>query len=336
MIQRGENERTNRKMSVRTFPRIHMTLIDLASATHRRFGGAGFAVDGLPAMVTGAISMKSEIGGAAGKDVRDRRDLQHHLKRLSRTLGQEFSVDVVTSMPQHVGLGSKTALLMATGIVCNDLAGRTLGQRQLVLASGRGGTSGVGVNTAFVGGFVVDGGHRTNGDGRYEPSSARTPEGVPPTLVRLGFPDAWRIHLFLPKGYRFSGERERLFFEQNTPIAVREVHEVLAAVYHGIVPAIAEADLDLLRLALCEVHRTGFKRRELHGQGQEVRELVKELQSGLKLAAGMSSLGPLVYAISPAERRLDGKGLVSGGMFRETEYLGCFCGRNEPYELTES
>ena len=241
---------------------------------------------------------------------------------------------MTADIPQHVGLGSKTALLMATGLVCNNLAGRPIGETQLLLASGRGGTSGVGVNTVFVGGFVVDGGHATKGEPRYGPSSAERATRVPPALVRLRFPDAWRVHLFLPKGYRYSGEREARFFEQNAPIGVQEVYEVLAAVYHGVVPAIAEADLELLRIAVQDVHRTGFKRRELDGQRREVRDLVRELQDGLKLAAGMSSLGPLVYAIAPAGRELAEE--ACGAVFRETEYLGRFCARNAAYELAET
>lgn len=209
-----------------------------------------------------------------------------------------------------------------------------MGETQLVLGSGRGGTSGVGVNTVFAGGFVVDGGHGTNRKLRYGPSSTVRAARVPPVLVRLRFPDAWRVHLFLPKGYRYSGEREARFFEQNAPIGVQEVYEVLAAVYHGVVPAIAEGDLELLRMAVREVHRTGFKRRELDGQRPEVRDLVEELQEGLKLAAGMSSLGPLVYAIAPAGRELDEE--ACGAVFRETEYLGRFCARNAPYEVAET
>ena len=321
-------------MVARVFPRIHMTLIDLAGATHRRFGGAGFAVEALPAIVHGALAKRTELAGVAGFDARDRRDLGAHLERMASALGREFYVEVISAMPQHVGLGSKTALLMATGIVCNNLAGRPIGETQLLLRSGRGGTSGVGVNTVFVGGFVVDGGHRTKGEPRYGPSSAERATRVPPAVVRLRFPDAWRVHLFLPKGYRYFGQREARFFQQNAPIGVQEVYEVLAAVYHGVVPAIAEADLELLRIAVQDLHRTGFKRRELDGQRREVRDLVEELQNGLKLAAGMSSLGPLVYAIAPAGRELGEE--ARGTVLREAEYLGRFCGRNAAYELAET
>ena len=321
-------------MVARVFPRIHMTLIDLAGATRRRFGGAGFAVEGLPAIVYGALAKRTELAGVAGFDARDKRDLEAHLERLSSALGRGFYVEVISAMPQHVGLGSKTALLMATGIVCNNLAGRRMGETQLLLESGRGGTSGVGVNTVFLGGFVVDGGHGTKGARRYGPSSVERATRVPPALVRLRFPDTWQVHLFLPKGHRYSGQREARFFEEHAPIRVQEVYEVLAAVYHGVAPAIAEADLELLRMAVREVHRTGFKRRELDGQRREVRDLVEELQEGLKLAAGMSSLGPLVYAIAPAGRELTEK--ARGAVFRETEYLGRFCARNAAYELVET
>ena len=116
---------------------------------------------------------------------------------------------------------------------------------------------------------------------------------------------------FLPHGRIYSGEDEAIFFEENTPIGAAEVYEVLAAVYHGIVPAFAEADLGLLRAALWDVQQTGFKKREIAGQTGRVRELLELLHSRWKLAAGMSSLGPLVYGISLCDRSVPGSDIAS-------------------------
>ena len=99
-------------------------------------------------------------------------------------------------MRQHVGFGSKTALLMAIGIGCNEAAGSPLTEEELVVLSGRGGTSGVGVNTTFVGGFVVDGGRSKKKGTQFRPSSVEAPRGCPPVLVRLRIPSEWRVHLF--------------------------------------------------------------------------------------------------------------------------------------------
>ena len=193
---------------VRTFPRIHMTLIDLAGATQRRFGGAGFSLDAMPATVSARMAPGNRLDVVPNLDERDRNDLERYVGMLSRAMNMCFYVEVSTVMPQHVGLGSKTALLLATGLVCNSAAGNPLPRRDLISMSGRGGASGVGINTAFVGGLVVDGGHRADRDTGFVPSSAVKPKTVPPSLVRLMFPAEWRIHLFLPNGRSYFGDEE--------------------------------------------------------------------------------------------------------------------------------
>ena len=253
-------------IGVRTFPRIHMALVDLAGATRRRFGGVGFALQATPANVRAMRASQNRLDVLPRLLERDRSDLKRYVESISHALNMCFHIEVRSVMPQHVGLGSKTALLLAVGFGCNALARTPLSPRELALMSGRGGTSGVGINATFTGGFVVDGGHRAAVDVPYVPSSAGRPSTLPPALVRLNFPADWAIHLFLPRGRYYSAGEEVRFFEHNTPIRVKEVHEVMAAVYHGIATAVAEADLDCLRDALREVQRTGFKRREIDSQ----------------------------------------------------------------------
>ena len=48
-------------IGVRTFPRIHMTLIDVAGATRRRFGGAGFALQARPVKVRAARAARHRL-----------------------------------------------------------------------------------------------------------------------------------------------------------------------------------------------------------------------------------------------------------------------------------
>ena len=309
-----------------------MALVDLAGVTQRRFGGAGFSLNTTPAIVNAATAGGNSLNGAPNLSERDRGDLKGYLQRLSGVMDVCFRVEIESVMPQHVGLGSKTALLLAAGLACNAAAGGPLPPAELVRMSGRGATSGVGVNTSFTGGFVVDGGRRADrGSGSFGPSSAGGAGIAPPALVRLEFPAEWRIHLFLARGVRYCGRDEAAFFEANTPIATTDVWEVLAAVYHGLAPAVAEADLTALKVALAKLHTVGFKRREVDGQSRAVGRLLELLCNDLGMAAGMSSLGPLVYAITAAGdgRTRDMAHLVADG----ADYLGCVGGRNRGYEL---
>ena len=318
---------------VRTFPRIHMTLIDLAGATRRRFGGVGFTLNSMPATVLAQRASRNVLKVAPNLDERDLHDLETYVTRISKATKECFRVDVTSIMRQHIGLGSKTALLLAAGLACNAAAGTPLNRRDLVLMSGRGGTSGVGVNTTFVGGLVADGGQRADTEAAFQPSSVVQPRDVPPLLVRQAFPTNWRIHLFLPSDEGCYGADEVFFFRNNTPIGIDEAMKVLGAVYHGIVPSFADADLETLSAAVEEIQGTGFKRREIDRHGDVVRGLLHSLRVDERVARGMSSMGPLVYAIAPQEVDITENSEMSSVLAAGVEYLGSVAGRNEGYEI---
>jgi beta-ribofuranosylaminobenzene 5'-phosphate synthase len=103
----------------------------------------------------------------------------------------------------------------------------------------------------------------------------------------------------MPRGELISGEKERAFFAFHTPIATEQVLESLAAVWHGLVPAFLEADLNLLRLALKDLSSCGLKKQEIEAQS-ESRRLIDLIAAELALPVGMSSLGPLVFCVSEA------------------------------------
>jgi beta-RFAP synthase len=149
----------------------------------------------------------------------------------------------------------------------------------------------------------------------------------------MKMPETWRCHLLLPPGVRRSGDDESAFFESNTPVGEPDVLRVLAAVYHGICPAVAESDFKLLREALQQIQEVGFKRREVLGQPPAIRELIGELNARPYLAAGMSSMGPLIYVMEVCEvdRSLFVPELsAAAGM----QYLGVFSLRNAGFEVS--
>jgi beta-ribofuranosylaminobenzene 5'-phosphate synthase len=221
------------------------------------------------------------------------------LDRLAQRRPRPDFVEVVieASAPAHVGLGSKTttglAALMAVNVEC-DLG---LTRSDLVALSARGGTSGIGVHTFFEGGLIVDAGRRDDSSAVFEPSSASPTGGNPTVLARHRMPEDWRVSLLLPRGIRRSADAEVEFFRANTPIDVGAARSAVAFGAFVIPAAVLEGDLDQFAFALRTLQRVGFKAREIQGQSPGVAEVLLRLESLDSVAAGMSSMGPLVFAI---------------------------------------
>ena len=322
-----------RQVLITTYPRIHVTLIDLGNTTNRRYGGAGFSIDFRPTRVCVKPASENRLEFLADHIAsRDHSELKSCLVRVSQALHCHFEISVLSSTPSHVGLGSKTILLLSVLIGCNATTGNLLSRKEIVNLSQRGGASGIGVNATFGGGFIVDGGHSRESTSSFQPSSCALGDfPIPPVLIDLSFPREWEIHLFQPKGRRFYGTRERLFFESSTPIPDYDVHNVLATVYHGLAPAIATIDFGLFKSSLVDIGAHGFKRREIEAQTTAVAELLSTLNDRQDVAAGMSSMGPLVYAVvdKSSETTID-----HSKVFQSTFgsiYEGCCLARNQGY-----
>ena len=323
-------------VTVKSFPRIHLTLIDLAGVTSRKYGGAGFMINHSPTEVEVRRAEDNTIEALQQPPLgeRDARELSSLVRRASGVLGGAFGIRLRSVAPQHIGLGSKTSLFLAIISACNVLSGSPLDQSHMQQLSGRGGASGIGINGFFCGGLIVDLGHSRSEVSDFLPSSATTPRGIPPVALTVPFPQAWDIHLFLGRGVCYAGGAERDFFMQNTPVPDDEVLRVLAAVYHGVVPAARDEDLAVLKEALADLRTVGFKRRELNGQTDAVRQLVLLLDSHREVAAGMSSMGPLVYAITSTGNPVPNDLRAEIESAALAQYLGVCRGRNSGHEIT--
>jgi beta-ribofuranosylaminobenzene 5'-phosphate synthase len=319
---------------VRSFPRIHIGLLDLGSATYRKYGGAGFAIDGLPVIVEATPSLKTNIIGLDQLDRRGRLDVHAALNRLKKLLPTARADITIRNLPpQHVGFGSKTALLMGIIEAVVLASGLQLDRCLIQYVSGRGGTSGIGINIFFTGGFLIDGGHDPVLSKDFAPSSVRRYDSLPPIVCHAKIPSQWRFHLVLPTGKKYSGDHELEFFQKNTPIPKLEVLKSLALVYHGIAPAVITNNLELLRVSLAQLHEVGFKQRELRGQSKAVRDILKALNKIPSCAAGLSSLGPLLYVIAD-KKNADVERIVPEICERyDARHLGIFQGRNRGFEV---
>ena len=239
-----------RSTTVNAYPRLHFGLCDLGKVTLRAYGGAGLSISGPVVQVSVCESDTLQLN-ACSLDARDRDDVLSAMQRMRR----KFCLPPVSLLlhqtpPQHVGLGSKTSLILASLVAYSINFDLDIPKTTLQQLSGRGGASGVGLHAFFSGGFVIDAGHAQSSCRLLGPSSSLRPSGIPTLLVRLEVPAAWQVYLVLPSGVRRFGGNELKFFTENTPIAEAEVLRTLAILYHGIAPAIANSDIDALRESL--------------------------------------------------------------------------------------
>ena len=306
----------------------------MGDATPRRYGGAGFVINYRPVVVSVSHGRQS-INGLSLLDERARRDLADTIERFRRAfLVPVERVTVHSIPPQHVGLGTKTALTLGVLKSLQLLNRIAVTNEDLQVLSGRGGASGVGVHGFFKGGFIVDAGHKSDPRRSFLPSSFREGFDIPPLITRVKIPTRWRFALFIPKGSRFSGRREMRFFGENTPIPKREALDTLALMYHGVVPAIQQADLAALSSALAEIHNRGFKRRELENQPGSVRAVFAKLADFPKCAAGLSSMGPLIYVATTKSEDLVTE-FERLARREKVEFLGVFSGRNRGFDFDD-
>lgn len=324
------------RTTVRAYPRMHMSLIDLGKVTDRAYGGIGFSVDGLPIVVSGTSGPVTTFRSNVPLDDLATRECEAAIARAAAKWRLDgISVEVNSMPPQHVGFGTKTALILAVLKVVSLLANVKARKGVLQRLAGRGGASGVGVHAFFMGGFLVDGGHRQTED-PLVPSSARTPSRVPPLNARHAFPRPWVVDLLLPSGKRVFGNEEREFFATHTPMGREDVLSTLAIVYHRLLPAIAEVTFDDFRLGVAALHGTGFKRHEVQAQPVHVQALLTDLLEHASVAAGMSSLGPLIYAVTRRTDKVARRDIQALCNRHDARVLGTFEGRNAGFEVASA
>lgn len=312
---------------VRAASRIHISLADMGFASLRAFGGVGFMLDRVAADVELAPAAKNALVGADALDTACQGDLETLLHILAGAEGQHVQVRVCAHAPQHVGLGTKTALKLAVIAAHDQLfgIGRTPEAQQLL--SGRGGASGIGVHGFFEGGVLWDVGHPAATVVSLLPSSCGARAAPPVLMMRQPFPSAWRVALCLPEAELSHGVDERRFFETQSPIPRTEALETMALLHHGVLPAFRLGDLSLLADSLAGLSQLGFKRREIDRCGSAVSSLLGELHAK-GYAAGMSSMGPLVYVVIAGDDPAAAAAVAAIGTAYGATWLGIHAGQN--------
>jgi beta-ribofuranosylaminobenzene 5'-phosphate synthase len=293
--------------------RLHLTLIDLNAELGRVDGGAGITLESPGMELLASEADNVEIVGdslLAGK-----------MRIAADALlpaGKGIKLQINDSLPDHVGLGSGTQAALSAAAAINQIYGLGKSVRELAIAVGRGGTSGIGVAAFENGGIILDGGHKFKDKCAFSPSAAsHVPPG--PVLFRRDFPD-WPIVLAIPNTKGAHDAEEVDIFKKYCPIPLAEVQEICHVILMQMLPALVEEDLESFGKAINHFQLVGFKRREVELQLRPVLDIMEYMHDNGASGSGISSFGPVVYGIVGSSG--EGKRLLKEAQRMLDESLG--------------
>lgn len=280
--------------------RLHIGLLDMNGSGGRVDGGAGITLKDPGFIIeiseSDTFSLTSQEPGVSYQ-------VQPILEKLiANGLSiPPVHIDIQQSIPFHYGLGSGTqaALGIAAGI--GVFSEQNMSADELIAISGRGGTSGIGTRAFFMGGFLVDAGHRF-GPGRkkdsFAPSALSSGAGPAPLVGRYDIPNDWNFVLAIPEGFaEIHGQFEHDVFQTFCPVPQHEVQALSHILLMKLIPSVVEEDLEQFGEAINEFQNYGFKKCELRLQPPVIREIMDAMIDAGAAGAGMSSFGPVVYGV---------------------------------------
>ena len=293
-------------MIIETPSRLHLTLIDLNGIYDRIDGGVGITIEkpslhlkAQPAEGIDVVFSKSKVlteSLAHDYTLKIINSATRTMEALSISGGFKFTVK--TPYPPHSGLGSGTQLSLAVAKLISKMNDVDLKASDLAKIVGRGGTSGIGVESFENGGFIIDGGHKIIEKPNFLPSSASS-ASPPPIIARYDFPLDWKIILTIPDVERgVSGAEEIDAFKNYCPIALNEVEKLSHILLMKLMPAVIESDLDSFGNAVNTIQDIGFKKIENKLQNPIIANIMDDLRIAGAAGVGMSSFGPTIYAVT--------------------------------------
>jgi beta-ribofuranosylaminobenzene 5'-phosphate synthase len=290
----------SRRLKIVAPNRLHICLLAMDRNLYRKNGGAGFAVD------FNNLDMEFERaeffrvidpGHLLGEDRCAKLLNILESAKNERAFKNCIEIHVVSAPKAHLGLGSGTSLMLASIEALFLLNNENPRAHDIVDLSGRGGTSGVGINTYFHGGFVCDIGRKI--DSICHAPSSVVPSGFkkPLTLLSTKMPD-WNFGVCIVNDIQLTtAEEEVKFFDSTCPISKSDVEETLYHVLFGTVGGVLELDCSAFSSSINAIQKTKWKSSEIDLYGDRFRKVI-ELLTGKCNCVGMSSLGPILYFIS--------------------------------------
>lgn len=285
----GGAETGNITAVVKSPARLHLGIIDLSGALSRKYGSIGVAID--EPFVELRAERSANISVVWQRDVEfSSAEIIGYAKRVIKhfRISGGVKIEVGSSIPRHVGLGSTTQMALSIAAAVTKLYGVKASARDLSALLGLGRVSGSGTAAFEFGGFTIDGGVGIRG-------------GPPPVLLRVDFPEDWFFVVAVPSNRKgMSGVEEKKVFEK---ISVHQniAREISHLILMKMVPALVEKDIKEFGAALTKIQKLVGKSFSLYQEGffhsKVSKAIVHYLLKNGAYGSGQSSWGPAVYGV---------------------------------------
>lgn len=291
-------EQPNMEIKIKTFPRIHLTLIGMNNDGYRINGGIGFSISNPTLNLCFNESEKIDI-----IDLRTLKFTEFEKEKLISIITKsiikyEFKKSIRCiiqgNVLPHYGLGSNTSIYLSCLEALFIFNNYEYTNNTIISASNRGGTSGIGINTYFDGGFVFDVGIDKH-EQIFHPSSIANRNGKIPLILNKSELPNWEIGICIHNISNKSEQEEVDFFKSCCPIDKSFVEEILYEAVYGITSSILEKNYTVFCKSVNAIQLTKWKSLERSIYGNELYNMENKIKSFGADCVGMSSLGPLLF-----------------------------------------
>ncbi len=292
-------KQSSKKIRITSFPRVHITLIGMNNDGYRINGSIGFSIS--------APAINLHFEESEHIEIIDERQLsftiqeKERLQNILTTSLEKFEFNkkirctIRGNALPHYGLGSNTCIYMSCIEALCIFNEFKYTDEDIITLSKRGGTSGIGINTYFDGGFIFDVGIK-NKEQSFIPSSVADRNGKKPLVMHKCKLPNWKIGVCIPKYIQNKSEQEEIeFFKSHCPIDKTSIESILYEVVYGITSSIIENDYDVFCKSVNAIQSTQWKYLERFLYGAVLIELEQKIKSFGADCVGMSSLGPMLF-----------------------------------------
>lgn len=312
-----------------------MTLLAMDEPIYRVNGGIGFAIDFDNLEIEASRSNKVVLEDHR-KTTLDTFEIDRVKELIEKVaLAHAFSYRVQISIKRgaspHSGFGCGTTLALACLEALCLLNDEPVTAEQLISLSNRGGTSGIGIQTYFHGGFVFDIGQRFLGQ-RHASSRINEIRKSPAlTVLKAPMPD-WQIGICIPDAkLSKSAGTEQFLFDSICPISFEDAAKSAYHSIFGIVGSVMESDYHVFCRATNNLQLLRWKAAEIKAQHPDIKIILDALME-CSDAVGMSSMGPAIYFFTRDFDRTQEKMMACKIPFEIRKGKVNNCGRSVTYD----
>ncbi len=235
----------SRRITVRTGARLHFGLLAINPARGRQFGGAGLMVDAPGFHLSAEQADVDEVHGGSASNTQRIGTLVARLRSQSEPPIAPLKIIVHREIPPHCGLGSGTQLGLTVATITAAWSDETMPcVRVRSERVGRGKRSAIGMHGFESGGWLVDGGQRTNGE-------------ISPLICRVNWPEDWPWVLIAPPEREgLSGVAEQHAFQRLSPMTEATTARMCRTLLLELIPSIIDHDFPAVSDALWDYGKT--------------------------------------------------------------------------------